>query len=200
MKQLVNIAYSVSNCFKRTNFYYKVGMGNAISSYQHRMIKLTGGAKMRQHKMDTTQNRQTGINSNLQNKNMISLAIFLMISIFAFIYKDFNLFIMAGEPLRQILGYPPPAYLINIALAVYCFSAATLTLTAIANNVEPEQKLNHLGYRVTFYFFYSFSGAISDNFVAIVSVGIALYALDQCHILIHNLRTMHPDGSILGKS
>ncbi len=155
---------------------------------------------MTHHNAETIQNRQTITKSNLQNHHMISLAIFLIFSIIAFIHKDFNLFAIASEPLRQILGYPPPAYLINIALAVYCFSAAILTLTAIANNTEPEQKWNHLGYRSAFYLFYCFSGAISANFLPILLVGFSLYGLDQCHIWIHNIRTVQHARGLLGKS
>lgn len=148
----------------------------------------------------TTQNRQPFAQIDIQNQNLISLAIFLVLTIIAYINKDFNLFTSASEPVRQVLGCPPPAYLINIALAVYCFSAAVLTLTAMVNNVKPEQKWNHLGYRLTFYLLYCFSGAIATNFLPIVFVGLFLYSLDQCHIWIHHNKAIPSDRGLLGKS
>ncbi len=155
---------------------------------------------MLEYKTRATQNRQPFAQIDIQNQNLICLAIFLVISVIAYINKDFNLFTSSPESIRQILGYPPPAYLINVALAVYCFSATILTLTAIANNAKPEQKWNHLGYRVTFYLLYCFSGAIDANFLPIVLVGLFLYSLDQCHIWIHHGKTIHHDGGLLGKS
>jgi len=137
---------------------------------------------------------------SMTNQSLLGLAIFLLISMVAYIFKDFNLFEVASESIRQILGYPPPAYLISVALAVYCFSSATLTLAAIANDGYPVPKWNHLGYRSIFYVFYCFSGAISDNYIPVLLVGLCLYGLDQCHILIHNAKE-NPEGkSLLGKS
>ncbi|MCD6187677.1 MAG: hypothetical protein J7K09_05875, partial [Desulfuromusa sp.] len=100
---------------------------------------------MSYYNADTVQNTKSNTESNVQNHSLMSLSLFLLISIMAFTFKDFNLFESASESVRQILGYPPPAYLISIALAVYCFSSAILTLTAMANDAQPTQKWNHLG-------------------------------------------------------
>jgi hypothetical protein len=131
---------------------------------------------------------------------LVSLVLFLLISIAAYTFKNFNLFEIASEPVRQILGCPPPAYQISIALAVYCFSSTVLTLAAIANETQPTPKWNHLGYRSVFFIFYCFSGAIAANFVPVVLVGLFLYGLDQGHILIHNAKEDHEGKSLLGKS
>ena len=125
------------------------------------------------------------LSSSLQqmsSRSLWELICFLVISMVAYASRDFNLFETASEPLRQILGCPPPAYLINIALAVYGFSAAVLTLTAMARQRRPEGRWNHLGYRSAFYVFFCFSGAIAGNFLAVLLVGLFLYGLDQCHI------------------
>ncbi len=136
---------------------------------------------------------------NFQNQSLLSLSIFLFLSIVAYTFKSFNLFEVSSEPVRQLLGCPPPAYLINIALAVYCFSSAILTLTAMANAAQPTQKWNHLGYRSAFYIFYSFSGAIAANFLPVLLVGISLYGLDQLHIWFYHAKE-NPQGGVLGKS
>jgi hypothetical protein len=137
---------------------------------------------------------------NMTNQSLCGLVIFLLISMVAYVFQDFNLFEIASEPIRQILGYPPPAYLISVALAVYCFSSAILTLAAMANDSSPASKWNHLGYRSVFYVFYSFSGAISDNYIPVLLVGLSLYGLDQCHILIYNAKENHQGKRVLGKS
>jgi len=155
---------------------------------------------MSYYKADTVQNTKSNTESNVQNHSLMSLVLFLLISIMAFTFKDFNLFESASESVRQILGYPPPAYLISIALAVYCFSSAILTLTAMANDAQPTQKWNHLGYRTAFFAFYCFSGAIAANFLPILLVGLSLYGLDQCHIWLHNAKENHEGKGLLGKS
>ena len=155
---------------------------------------------MSYYKADTVQNTKSNTESNVQNHSLMSLVLFLLISIMAFTFKDFNLFESASESVRQILGYPPPAYLISIALAVYCFSSAILTLTAMANDAQPTQKWNHLGYRTAFFAFYCFSGAIAANFLPVLLVGLSLYGLDQCHIWLHNAKENHEEKGLLGKS
>ena len=152
------------------------------------------------YKAETTQNTKTNTDINVQNHTLMSLVAFLIVSISAFTFKDFNLFESASESMRQILGYPPPAYLISVALAVYCFSSAILTLTAMANDAQPTQKWNHLGYRSVFFIFYCFSGAIAANFLPVLLVGLSLYGLDQCHIMIHNAKENREEKGLLGKS
>ena len=152
------------------------------------------------YKAETVQNTKSNTEKNAQNHSLMSLVIFLSISVCAFTFKDFNLFASASESMRQILGYPPPAYLISAALAVYCFSSAILTLTAIANDAQPTQKWNHLGYRSVFFVFYCFSGTIAANFLPVLVVGLSLYGLDQCHIWLYNAKASHEEKGLLGKS
>lgn len=124
----------------------------------------------------------------LSRPGLWGLLLFLLISCGAFYFRDVNLFAMASEPLRQVLGYPPPAFLVSIALAVYTFSAMVLTLTAISEQARPVRQWNHLGYRVAFYLFYAFSGSIGTHFLAVLLIGVALYALDLCHVWVYAVR------------
>ena len=157
------------------------------------MIGYRNSAATQDQKANAQHHRRT-------NQSLLGLVIFLLISMVAYTFKNFNLFEIASEPVRQILGCPPPAYLINVALAVYCFSSAILTLAAIANNSQPTQKWNHLGYRSVFFIFYCFSGVIATNFIPVLLVGLCLYGLDQCHIWIHNAKENHECKGLLGKS
>jgi len=126
------------------------------------------------------------------------LTLFMLISITAYSFKDFSLFEASSESVRQLLGYPPSAYLISIALAVYCFSAAIITFTSMASDVAPTSSWKHLGYRSAFYMFYSFSGAISGHFIPVLLIGIFLYALDQCHIWLYNCKSVQEQKEPLG--
>ena len=132
--------------------------------------------------------------------NLCALAIFLMISIIAFQFKDFNLFTSVSEPVRELLGYPPAPFLVSIALAVYGFSATILILTSIANEYAPASSWKHLGYRAAFFLFYSFSGSIATHFAPVVLVGLSLYALDQFHIWFYNAKAVQEQKELLGRS
>ncbi len=132
-------------------------------------------------------------------RNLWSLVAFLLISIDAYSFRNFNLFEASSEPVRQLLGYPPPTYLISIALAVYCFSAVILTLTAMANYNPPASTWKNLGYRCTFYLFYSFSGSIAGHFIPVLVVGLFLYAFDQCHIWFYNFKLEQQQKELLGR-
>jgi hypothetical protein len=123
---------------------------------------------------------------HLARHNLWELFIFLLVSICAYNVRDLNLFMMASEPLRQLLGAPPPAYLVSIALAVYFGSATVLGFKALAHRTKPTSTWNHLGYRSAFYFFYSFTGSIAGQFIPVLLVGLWLYALDQCQLRLYN--------------
>lgn len=137
--------------------------------------------------------------ARMTRHNLLEVVLFLVISILAYSIRDFNLFMMASEPLRQLLGYPPPAYLISIALAVYFCSSTCLTLTGMAREQCPQPGWNQLFYRSAFYFFYSFSGAIAGNFLAVLLVGLGLYGLDQCHLWFYNAKGDNDEKGVLEK-
>lgn len=128
---------------------------------------------------------------HLSRHNLWELFLFLLVSICAYNVRDISLFGLASEPLRQILGSPPPAFLISVALAVYFFSSVVLGLAALVNRVAPLRTWNHLGYRSAFYFFYSFSGAIGEHFIPVLLAGLILYGLDQCQLRQYSHKLIH---------
>lgn len=128
---------------------------------------------------------------HLARHNLWELFLFLLVSICAYNVRELNLFSMASEPLRQLLGYPPPAYMVSTALAVYFGSSVILGLKALAYRSKPTGTWNHLGYRSAFYFFYSFTGSIAEHFLPILLIGLLLYGLDQCHLRLYNQGTIH---------
>lgn len=135
----------------------------------------------------------------LSRRGLWEILLFVLISIGTLSLKEFNLFGSVSEPVRQLLGYPPPAYLVSVALAVYCFSAMTLVLTQMANDAEPIPKWTHLGYRTVFYVFYIFSGSLANHFMAVFFVGICLYGVEQTHLLVHSNRVAHQEKELFGE-
>jgi len=128
---------------------------------------------------------------HLARHNLWELFLFLLVSICAYNVRDLNLFVMASEPLRELLGYPPPAYMVSIALVVYFGSSVILGFKAMMHRTKPTGTWNHLGYRSAFYFFYSFTGSIAEHFLTVLLIGLLLYGLDQCHLRLYNQDTIH---------
>jgi TctA family transporter len=135
----------------------------------------------------------------LSRRNLWELLLFLLLSIGVFSFREFDLFAVASAPVRQLLGCPPPALLINFALATYLFSAVTILLTRMANASRPEQKWSQLGYRTVFYLFYSFSGTLSGHFVAVFTIGILLYGLDQLNVWQYTEKVLRREKLLLSE-
>lgn len=134
----------------------------------------------------------------LSRRGLWEILLFVLISIGALSLREFNLLASVSESARQLLGCPPPAYLVSIALATYCFSALTITLTQMANDGEPLLRWSHLGYRTVFYLFYAFSGSLANHFMAVFFIGFFLYAVEQAHIWTYCSRVARRDEGLLG--
>lgn len=148
-----------------------------------------GAVSCENHLQKVRDQREQG--HHLSRHNLWELFLFLLVSICAYNVRDLNLFALASEPLRQLLGAPPPAYLVSLALAVYFGSSVVLGLTALIHRTGPTRTWNHLGYRSAFYFFYSFTGSISGHFLPVLLAGLLLYGLDQCQLRLYNQGTIH---------
>ena len=150
------------------------------------------------------QKRTTGRQKSLDiqaasRRSLWEVLLFILISIGAYQLRTFDLLASVSEPVRELLGYPPPAYLVSIALAVYCFSALTIALTQIANHAEPTPHWSHLGYRSMFYLFYGVSGSLANNFMAVFFIGFFLYAIEQAHVWIYAHHLDHQEEELLGE-
>lgn len=135
----------------------------------------------------------------VSRRSLWEVVLFVLISLGAFRLRAFDLLASVSEPVREILGYPPPAYLVSIALAVYCFSALTIALTQIANHAEPTPHWSHLGYRSMFYLFYGVSGSLTNNFMAVFFIGFFLYAIEQAHVWMYAHYLEHQEEELLGE-
>ncbi len=135
----------------------------------------------------------------VSRRSLWEAVLFILVSIGAFQLRAFDLFASVSDPVRELLGYPPPAYLVSIALAVYCFSALTIALAQIANHAEPSPQWSHLGYRSMFYVFYGVSGSLANNIMAVFFIGLFLYAIEQAHVWIYAHYLDHQEEELLGQ-
>lgn len=150
--------------------------------------------KRRQRKQQQVQDLQV-----LSRRSLWGLLLFMVVSIGALSLREFNLLGSISAPVRDLLGYPPPAYLVSIALATYCFSALIINLAQIANDTEPHLRWSHLGYRAGFYFFYALSGSLPSHFMAVFFIGLFLYGVEHVHTLIYSHQRDHQKKQLLGE-
>ena len=137
---------------------------------------------------DIDEQQKSGVRMNsselqaLSRKGLWGLLIFLLISIAAFLVKDFNLYESFSEPILQILGSPPPAILIHLAIICYSFTIFVPVMIRMANEDNPTIGWSHLFYRSVFYLFYLVSTTLPENFVPILCIGVFLYIVEQVGI------------------
>jgi hypothetical protein len=120
--------------------------------------------------------------------------LFLLVSCAAFLVRDFNLYVSFPESVLQILGCPPPATLVHIALAGYIFTVVTPLTIHLLNGENPVVHWRHLGYRASFYGFYLFSNTLTANFILVFAIGIALYLLEQLIVCVALGKSSLGDG------
>ena len=118
----------------------------------------------------------------MSRKGLWGLLLFLLISVAAFMTRDFNLYQALPESTLQVVGCPPPAILIHLALTGYSFTIVVPVLIRMATGERPVVGWRHLFYRSAFYPFYLFSMALPENFVAVVTIGILLYVVEQISV------------------
>ncbi len=118
----------------------------------------------------------------LSRKGLWGLLFFLLASVAAFLNQDFNLYQTFPEAVLQILGCPPPAILIHLALTVYSFTVVVPVLIRMSTGDNPVVGWHHSLYRSVFCLFYLVSTTLPENFFAMVTIGILLYAVEQVGI------------------
>lgn len=137
--------------------------------------------------------------SRLSRCGLWQILLFLLVSIGAFAFRDFDLLGSLPGTFRLFLGSPPPAYLISIALAFYYISAMTIILNQMTNDTEPTPSWLQLGCRATFYFFYALSGSLANHFMEVFCLGIFLYGVERVRLWTYNNRVATQDKGLLGE-
>jgi hypothetical protein len=151
------------------------------------------------HKTATGKERDLLSIQSVSRRSLWGILLFLLLSIGAFQLRGFDLLTIVSAPVRDLLGYPPPAYLVSIALGFYGFSVAMIALTLLSNGDFPVFRWSHLGYRGGFYFFYALSGSLANNFLAVFFICLFLYGIEQVHIWTYSNRLEHQENELLSQ-
>ncbi|MDD2557081.1 MAG: hypothetical protein RBR43_01550 [Desulfuromonadaceae bacterium] len=114
----------------------------------------------------------------LSHAGLLGLAVFGAISLMAVYFQDSNIMLYLSPQTRDLLGKPPSAVMINIALAVYSFSALILGIGRLTDQEERYRGWSHIGYLSVFYIFYAFDHALRVNVVAVIISGCTILGLE----------------------
>lgn len=124
-----------------------------------------------------------------------SMVCFLLVSFAAF--KGFSFLPELSAEIRRMLGTPPPAEMISLALVVYAFSGIVRTLARMSRNVKPFLGLMHATFFTAFYLFYYLSGALQDNFWAVFFAGLSVMGLENYYLWMHSKAALHKERELL---
>lgn len=105
------------------------------------------------------------------------LSAFILLSIGA--TRNFSFLPSFTPAIKKSMGMAPPAGLISVALAVYVFSAAIISLTRMMEGSDKTGGIAHLGYLGAFFFFYHFSGHMDAHFWAVFAGGATVLSLES---------------------
>jgi hypothetical protein len=114
----------------------------------------------------------------LAHRGLLGLALFALISLVAVYFQDSNIMLYLSPHTRDLLGKPPSPVMINVALAVYSFSALILGIGRLTDQDERYRGWSHIGYLAVFYIFYAFANALSVNVVAVIISGLTILGLE----------------------
>lgn len=112
-------------------------------------------------------------------RGILALALFLVVCILA--WRGF-FFLPAPDAVTAILGKPPSARIISIALLIYTFSAIILSLSRMTSNIEHHSSFSHVAYLTGFFLFYYFAKSLDDNFWAVFGSGITILGVESYRI------------------
>jgi len=112
-------------------------------------------------------------------RGILALALFILVSIFA--WWGFS-FLPEPERVTVVLGKPPSAHIISIALIVYTFSAIILSLARMSTGVEHRSSFSHVGYLTAFFLFYYFGKSLDENYWAVFGSGMTILGVESYRI------------------
>jgi len=117
--------------------------------------------------------------SRLSSRGVMALSLFLVVSIFAWL--GFPMF-PAPDTVIAVLGKPPTARMVSIALLIYTFSATILSLTRMIAGIEHRSSFVHVGFLSGFFLFYYFGKSLDDNYWAVLGSGITILGVESYRI------------------
>jgi len=117
--------------------------------------------------------------NRFSTRGILALALFLAVSILA--WWGFT-FLPSPDKVTAILGKPPSASIISIALLLYTFSAIILSLSRIAAGIKHNSSFGHVGFLTGFFLFYYFGKSLEENYWAVFGSGITILGVESYRI------------------
>ena len=117
--------------------------------------------------------------NRFSTRGILALSLFLVVSVFA--WRGF-FFLPAPDDVTAILGTPPSASIISIALLLYTFSAIILSLSRMTEGIEHRSSFSHVGYLTAFFLFYYFGKSLEENYWAVFGSGITILGVESYRI------------------
>jgi hypothetical protein len=112
--------------------------------------------------------------------SLYAMALFIALSIGAM--RDFDFIPSLPPAIRELLGHPPSADMVSAALLIYSFSAIIKVLARMMSGDGKFSGFAHVAFLGGFYFFYHFTGAMEENFWAVLAAGMTILGLGSYHI------------------
>src|SRR5665647_2615364 len=112
-------------------------------------------------------------------RGILALSLFLVVSILAW-WGFF--FLPAPDTVTALLGKPPSANIIGIALLLYTFSAILLSLSRMTAGIEHRSSFSHVGFLTAFFLFYYFGKSLEENYWAVFGSGITILGVESYRI------------------
>ncbi len=135
----------------------------------------------------------------LSRRCIQELFAFLLIATGCFALRHADLLGALPDPVRTLLGAPPPPVLTSLLLGIYLFSQTVLTLGRAVGGARPLLKWQHLAYRCAFFFFYATAGALGDHFLAVLVAGLTLFGLEFFSLWTYSARNLPPGRALSGR-
>ena len=124
-----------------------------------------------------------------------AMVLFILVSFAAF--DGFSFLPDLSADFRAMLGTPPPAEMISLALVVYAFSGIVRTLARMTRNIKPYLGLMHAAFFSAFYGFYQLSGVMADHFWAVFFAGVSVMGLENYYIWSHSSEAISRERALL---
>lgn len=135
----------------------------------------------------------------LSRQGLWGLLVFILISLIAVYLQDYHVLNNVSLEMREFLGKPPSPKMINIALAIYSFSALILTLSRLSDRTEAYRGWAHVGYLSGFYIFYLLSNALRVNALAVLIAGVTILSLEYYSIWSFTTEAIRRERTIMAK-
>jgi hypothetical protein len=117
--------------------------------------------------------------NRLSIRGILALALFLAVAVTA--WWGFA-FLPSPDSVTDVLGKPPSARMISVALLIYTFSALILSLSRMAAGLEHKSSFGHVGFLTGFFLFYYCSKALDENYWAVLGAGVTILGVESYRI------------------